>query len=93
MKMHSIITHTGEFVQGQRFQDALDKVADDMHKTAHAIFNADKHASHVTKQQKLDQLEKGLRRSEEVRNGEVYGLWLWQSLNTVLTGECIALMA
>ncbi len=90
--MKQFRTHTGSVVTGQRLQDALNKVADEWARNARAIRSEDEYASHVTEEIKDDCLLKGLERAEELREGNVNSFTAWQDINTVLTGECVALL-
>lgn len=90
---YSFRTHTGEIVKGQRLHDALAAVADARIELAHAIRREDAYASHVTEKVKDEALQADLASAERIRNGtETGGFWLWQLINTELTGECVALL-
>jgi hypothetical protein len=91
--MQSFRTHTGEIVTGERLQAALETVADDWIRLAHAIRKEDAYASHVTENDKDRYLAEGLVAAEEIRHGDVNSFTVWQRIDTELTGECIALLA
>ena len=82
--------HTGEIVRGRRLMDAFDAGADNRIKLANAIREEDAYAPHVTEQQKEDDMLDMLESAERIRAGtEKMGFWLWQLINTQLTGECV----
>ena len=85
------ITHTGEVVEGDRLKQALNHVADFWVSNAHGCRKAP-YASHVTEQQKDDNLARGLEYAESIRQGYVEDFTSQQRINTYLTGECIALL-
>lgn len=85
-------THTNEIVTGERLTSALSTVANDYRELAHAIRKEDAYAPHVTVEQKEHQLNKMLKLADEVEKGEVGTFTVWQRVNTVLTGECVALL-
>lgn len=90
--MNSFRTHTGEIVTGDRLVAALSKVADDWEEMARAIRKEDRYASHVTEDVKDARLAKDLETANRVRAGNVSSFTIWQRVNTVLTGECVALL-
>lgn len=85
-------THTGEVIEGERLQAAIEKVADWYRDNSIAIRAEDCYADHVTEERKEEILEKGLAFAERVRAGEITGFSVWQRINTELTGECVALL-
>lgn len=85
-------THTGQIVTGADLQAALDQVALDQVAMAHAIFDADEYAGHVTPQEKAIYLQEGLHLADKIQAGDVSGFWIWQRVNTVLTGQCVAFL-
>lgn len=86
-------THTGEIVAGERLCAALNEVANDWAELAHAIRKENAYADHVTEEQKEANLLIHLGRAEEIRNGvNVNNFTVWQRINLVLTGECVALL-
>jgi hypothetical protein len=90
--MQSFRTHTGEIVEGERLAAALAIVANDWRELAHAIRRADNYASHVTEETKAAALARDLECADRVEAGEVKSFAIWQRVNTVLTGECVALL-
>lgn len=86
------ITHNGEIVTSQKLKDALNSVANDWIELAYAIKNEDAYASHVTEETKQNILSQGLEQAERIRSGQESGFWVWQRINSKLTGECIALL-
>jgi len=90
--MKEFITHTGETVSGERLREALNIVANKYADNAKGIRQEDFYASHVTEEQKDKNLENDLNIAESIRAGKETGFWVLQRLNTVLTGECIAML-
>lgn len=91
--MRPFRTHTGELVTGDRLQAAFDTVANDWANLARAIRAEDHYAPHVSEETKEANLSRGLAEAERVRAGKIENFTIWQRVNTVLTGECIALLA
>jgi len=85
-------THTGEIVTGERLTQALNEVANDWANLGRAIREENLYASHVTEEQKEENLMRDLAHAEEVRNGEIKSFTIWQRVNEKLTGECVALL-
>lgn len=86
-------THTGEIVTGKRLAAAQERVADWWSDNAHGIYTENAYAAHVSEDTKKALLQRGLERAESIRAGlEPMGFWLWQRINTELTGECVALL-
>ena len=91
--MKEFRTHTGEIVTSQRLTDAFHAVADFWENNAHAIYAEDGYGSHVSEKTKRDCLERQLEQSKRIRAGvEPMGFWLWQRMNTELTGECVGFL-
>lgn len=86
-------THTGEIVEGERLNAALAQVANDWRDLAHAIRKQDCYASHVTEDTKECALQEMLQRADEIKAGDVRSFTIWQRVNTVLTGDCVALLS
>ena len=86
------MTHTKEIITGDRLKDALNKVADDMIENAHKV-RGEKYADHVTEQDKDRYLADNLMNAERVREGNYHSFAVWQKINMVLTGECVALLS
>ena len=87
-------THTGEIVSGEKLLIALNTVADDMAKLAKAIRIENAYASHVTENTKEKCLLDYIAYAEEIRKGEnLNNFTIWQRINTVITGECVALLS
>ena len=85
-------THTGEIIEGERLQIALNAVADDWRDIALRIHESGDYASHVTQERKDANLERDLAFAEEIRNGGRFGFTIWQRVNTKLTGECVGFL-
>lgn len=91
--MASFQISTGEIATGDRLRQAVQAVAAEMRRNAYAIRAEDAYASHVTELTKERNLQDQLDAADCVENGTMrMGLWLWQRVNTVLTGECVALL-
>ena len=90
--MQTFRTHTGEMVQGERLQEALNAVADDWAANAYAIRREDAYASHVSEARKDERLARGLEAADRIRQGEIQSFTIWQRVNEKLTGECVALL-
>ena len=88
----AFITHTGEQVSGERLNNALSQVADDWAKLAYDIRKEDAYAPHVTEKQKEDNMSRMIEAAERIREGNIKSFTIWQRVNTVLTGECVALL-
>ena len=86
-------THTGELIEGEKLQVALNHVADWYVEHAEAVRNEDCYANHVTIEQKEKYLAEGLEHAEAVRDGKtLHNFTTWQRVNEFLTGECVALL-
>lgn len=86
-------THAGDTITGQPLLEAFGKVADFWENNAHAIYAEDGYGSHVSEKTKRDCLERQLSQAERIRAGsEPMGFWLWQRVNTELTGECVGFL-
>jgi hypothetical protein len=83
-------THKGKLVTGERLVAAHHAVADHWAANARAIRQEDGYASHVTEAEKGRFMQEQLEQAERIRKGtERMGFWLWQRINTELTGECV----
>lgn len=91
--MKVFTTHTGQRIKGDRLRDALNTVANDWARMTHAIRVQDDYASHVTEKHKDNNLANGLALAEEIRGGAIDSFTIWQRVNTVLTGECVAFLS
>ncbi len=88
--MENFHTHTGKVITGERLTQAFNAVADFWENNAHAIYAEDGYGSHVSEKTKRDALERQIEQSKRIRAGEEkMGFWLWQRVNTELTGECV----
>ena len=85
--------HTGKILTETELPNALKQVAYDLRKSAHAIKAENAYASHVTESEKEADLAKNLALADEVEKGlHNHTFWLWQRVDTLLTGECIAFL-
>ena len=85
--------HTGKILNETELANALKQVANDLRESAHAIKAENLYASHVTESEKLDALARNLKQADEVEKGlHNHTFWVWQRVDTLLTGECIALL-
>lgn len=78
-------THTGEFVGGERLQQALDKVAFGLLDEADDVMREGSPAATLL----ADILTA---KALEIEAGLVRGFSAWQRVNAALTGECIAFL-
>jgi hypothetical protein len=86
-------THTGQVIEGQELQEALNKVSNEQEQLAYAIKAENAYADHVTEQMKLDALNRGLKLATEIKQGKHnHAFWCWQRINQVLTGECVGFL-
>ena len=91
--MQQFITHTGEIVEGERLKVALKAVGNWYIKNAHAIRKENAYAAHVTEETKIKCLQRQLELGERIVTGrEPCGFWLWQRINTELTGKCVGFL-
>lgn len=86
-------THTGEMIEGDRLHAALRQVASDWRELGRAIREEDAYADHVTEAEKEAALREMLDRADDIEAGNVRTFTAWQRVNTVLTGECVALLS
>lgn len=86
-------THTGKVVTGQHLIDACKQVADDMRISAKKVKEENKFASHVTEKKKEEYIHKfWYSVADRIERGYIKTFSDWQSVNQVLTGECIGLL-
>jgi len=91
--MQAFRTHKDETITGETLKKAQQSVADWYRNNAYGIRAEDLYASHVTEETKEKRLQEQLAQAERIRSGtEPMGFWLWQRLNTEITGECIAFL-
>ena len=83
--------HCGEIIPEETLQAALKKVAADVRESAR-IARTEKYASHITEDQKDEFMQKELDLADEIEAGTARGFWLWQRVNTIVTGECVAFL-
>lgn len=73
---------------------AIIKVADDKRQNALAIYEENAYASHVTEETKLDCYNASMKLADDIENGDAnHTFWLWQRVNTELTGKCVAFLS
>jgi|WetSurMetagenome_2_1015567.scaffolds.fasta_scaffold1673072_1 hypothetical protein len=85
-------THNGRQVTGTELQAALDKVANDWAQLARDIRAEDAYAGHVSEFDKDMNMLNMVADAEKIRGGAVDNFTIWQRVNTVLTGDCVALL-
>ena len=85
--------HTGKILTETELAEALKKVANDLRENAYAIHSENAYASHVTQEEKERYLQERLGYANEVEKG-LYNsnFTIWQRVDTLLTGECIAFL-
>jgi hypothetical protein len=91
--LQSFRCHDGTIVKGKKLKAALNAVADELIELAHAIYDADEYAAHVSAETKLEARDDMIARAELVRDGVIDNRTYWQRVNTQLTGKCVALLA
>lgn len=79
-------------ISGDKLEAALETVATDWICLALNIRNEDAYSDHITEQQKNEFMIADLVFAETIRNGEIKSFTIWQRINTVLTGECVAFL-
>ena len=84
-------THLGEIIPDETLKAALKKVAADVRESAR-IGRTEKYASHITEEQKDVFMQKKLDLADDIEAGRARGFWLWQRVNTIVTGECVAFL-
>ena len=84
-------THTKEVISGSKLEDAIQNVKRDMIANAQAIRKEDAYASHVTEEQKEQNLIKSITYADNIHNN-LHNLSVWQKVNYKLTGECVGLL-
>lgn len=90
--MISFRTHTGEIVEGARCQAAFNRVSDDWRQLAFDIRAEDAYADHVTEDEKDADFKMMLYEADLISRGEFRSFTIWQRVNQVLTGVCVALL-
>ena len=85
--------HTGKILTETELAEALKKVANDLRENAYAIHSENAYASHVTQEDKERYLQERLVYANEVEKGlHNSNFTIWQRVDTLLTGECIAFL-
>lgn len=76
------------------YRAAKKQIAEDVREVAYAIRKEDLYASHVTEDEKDVYLKQKLSFADKIEKGhaEIYSFWLWQKINTILTGACIGFL-
>jgi hypothetical protein len=72
--------------------EALTLVAADWRQLARDIRVEDAYASHVTVEQKEQNLADMLETADRIEAGTEHGFWLEQRVHQKITGECVALL-
>ena len=85
--------HTGKILTETELAEALKKVANDLRENAFAIHAENAYASHVTQEEKERYLQERLGYANEVEKGlHNSNFTIWQRVDTMLTGECVAFL-
>ena len=85
--------HTGKILTETELAEALKKVANDLRENAYAIHSENAYASHVTQEEKERYLQERLGYANEVEKGlHNSNFTIWQRVDTMLTGECVAFL-
>ena len=92
--MKSFRTHEGTLYPADdpTLKAACKRVADDWRKLGYAIRKEDAYAAHVTPERKEQALNDMLDAADQIEAGNITSFTIWQRVNTVLTGECVALL-
>lgn len=86
-------TSLGDIVTGKRLTDALYEVGEAFKGYAYGTYDSDPYASHVTELDKMQYLIDGVLNGERIKTGAtLHNFTIAQRVNTILTGECIALL-
>jgi len=86
-------THTGEIVSGVRLTAALKQVASDWRQLGFDIRDENAYAAHVTEAEKDADILARLKEADAIETGHIQSFTIWQRVNAVLTGECVALIS
>ena len=85
--------HTGKILTETELANALAIVANDLRKLAYAIKAENAYASHITEAEKEQFLDNDLAYANEVEKGlHNDNFTIWQRVDTLLTGECVAFL-
>ena len=85
--------HTGKILTDTGIAEALKKVANDLRENGYAIHSENAYASHVTQEEKERYLQERLGYANEVEKGlHNSNFTIWQRVDTMLTGECVAFL-
>jgi hypothetical protein len=87
------ITHDNKTVTGEPLRKARATVANWYRENARAVKKENLYAAHVTEKKKEQLMTDQLALADRIESGEQpVVFWLWQRLNTELTGECISFL-
>lgn len=87
-----IVASNGKVIEGEYLKTILNEVANDWEKLAYDIRREDSYASHVTEQEKDENLKKDLKLAENIRQGKELSFTIWQRINLKVTGESVAFL-
>lgn len=79
-------------MKGKKVRDAFQKVSDDQIDLAKRIRNCGGYAAHVIEEEKDAIMKESIRRAVQIQVGTITNFTIWQRVNDVLTGECIAFL-
>lgn len=79
-------------MKGAVVRDAFQKVSDDAIELAKEIRYCGDYPDHVSEEEKDATLEASIRRAAEIRAGVIDNFTVWQRVNDILTGECVAFL-
>lgn len=93
--MEQFTTHTKKVVKGGELTAALKRVADDRRDLAYRVYNdvEDKYSQNLTQQQRDAWLKRDLAVANKIESGECTSFTTIQSLNEIITGECIGFLS
>lgn len=82
----------GKVIKNQRvLRKAYKQLATQIRERAWSIYHTAPYAEHVTEMTKTRILGETLGYADEVEAGEHFGFSVWQEINYIITGECVAL--
>ena len=91
--MKTFNTRNGKTVSGDALLNACKRVAQELRESAEEVKKENAFASHVTDVEKEAYIKRyWLDIADTVERGNITSFTIWQKINYVLTGECVALL-
>lgn len=92
-RIKTFITSEKQIFKVSELANVLSEIATEAENRAKSKRLGTSYASHVTEERKEQIYQKELILAEEIRQGEhLHCFWLWQRVNTKITGQCVALL-